>query len=300
MVQTRRVSRRRFLVGTLAGVSQAFVLSRAFAAESKPLDPNRVALLSDTHIAGDRTLQAHGINMADHLTQVVNEILECDPLPASAFICGDCAFREGQEKDYVTLAQILKPLQKAGIHVYAVPGNHDHREHFRHVFENEFPDPLPVENRLVKIVEGTHANWFLLDSLDKVNKTPGLLGEKQRAWLEQALNRHSDKPALVMCHHNPDPRPKSSGLIDTLELQKLLQEHSHVKTWLFGHSHVFGFLPIGHVLLLNLPATAYVFSKTQPSAWTDARLRADGLSLTLRCLDKKHPLHNKHFELDWK
>ena len=66
-----------------------------------------------------------------------------------------------------------------------------------------------------KLVEGPRANWFLLDSLDEPNKTPGVLGDKQVAWLGQALDARANKPAILVAHHNPPQakfaNPRSSS-----------------------------------------------------------------------------------------
>jgi len=51
---------------------------------------------------------------------------------------------------------------------------------------------------------------------------------------------------------------------------------------------------------VNLPTTAYVFDKAQPSGWVDAQVRADGITLRLSALDRQHPAHGRCVDLAWR
>ena len=131
--------------------------------------------------------------------------------------------------------------------------------------------------------------------------TPGSLGEAQRAWLADALDRHSNKPALVMVHHQPDDRERAfaSGLLDTAQTLAVLRDRPHVKAWLFGHRHRWSHEQRDGLHLINLPTTAYVFDDKQPAGWVDARSTARGMSLEMRSLDKRHPQHAAKIEIPW-
>ena len=297
-VSSPSMSRRRFLAQSLAAASAAFVPSSLFAAPAQH-DPNRFALFSDTHIAGDRNLVARGTNMADNFAQAVREVLRCKPQPAAVLVCGDCAYLKGTAEDYAVLHALIQPLRTAGIEVHMALGNHDHRERFWKIVEEGHPRPSPVEHRHVTVLEAPAADWFLLDSLDETNKTPGVLGKTQLDWLAKALERRGDKPVLVMVHHNPDSRPKPSGLVETAELFELLAGHPQVKALFFGHSHRYHVARHKSFYLVNLPPVAYVFSQGAPNGWIDARLRPDGMTLELHAMDKRHPLDGKCTELTW-
>jgi hypothetical protein len=52
--------------------------------------------------------------------------------------------------------------------------------------------------------------------------------------------------------------------------------------------------------LVNLPATAYVFSGRQPNGWVDASLQPAGASIQLRSIDPSHPLQGQRFNLNWR
>ena len=58
------------------------------AADEIGTDPHRLTLLSDVHIAADRSAHERGVTMYDHLAKVVVEVAKLDPKPAAAFIKG--------------------------------------------------------------------------------------------------------------------------------------------------------------------------------------------------------------------
>ena len=293
------VSRRRFLRGSLAA-GVGLLATPSLFAEDVATDPHRLALLSDVHIAADRTAHERGVVMFDHLQQAVAEVIKLDPKPAAAFINGDCAYHNGLVEDYQTLLPLLQPLRERGLPLHLEMGNHDNRDHLWSTIPHSEAHVEPVANRQVMILEFPRANLFLLDSLDKTNKTPGTVGQQQLDWLASALDQRKDKPALVMVHHNPDARPKPTGLTDTQALFDTLLPRRNVKALLYGHTHDWVVTKRQDLHCINLPAVAYVFTPGQPSGWVDAHLKEDGLSLQLHTLDPSHPKHNEQIDLTWR
>ncbi len=292
------LSRRQFLAGSLVGIAVA-ATGRRCVADEPSCDADRFALFSDTHIAADRQTVVRDANMTGNFGQAAREVLQNDARPTAVLVCGDCAYLEGKEDDYRVLRELAVPLRAGGLSVHFALGNHDHRQRFWEVVEEGHPEPSPVVDRHVSVIESPHANWFLLDSLDETNKTPGVLGKVQLDWLATALDQRADKPALVMVHHNPDPRPEPTGLVDTQSLLDLLTARSHVKTLFFGHSHHWMIGKVKQLHLVNLPPVAYLFQEGDPNGWIDAQLSADGVNLTLRCIQKSHPLNDQPLELKW-
>jgi hypothetical protein len=296
------LSRRHFLQRTL-GTGAALLAGRhlpgeLFGAEA-PQDPHRFALLSDTHIAANPEEVARGTNMAANLRQVGVELLEQRERPAAVLVCGDCAFGDGKSADYATLVNLLKPVREQALPVHLALGNHDHRERFWKALPPAAREQAPAD-RHITMIPGARANWFVLDSLMETNKTPGNLGEEQRAWLAGALDRHSDRPALVMVHHNPDDKPNTSGLTDTESLFEILAPRKHVKALFFGHTHNWHLSERAGIHCVNLPPVAYVFAEGKPNGWVDARLAENGMTLELRCLTPTHPQHASRHELQWR
>jgi 3',5'-cyclic AMP phosphodiesterase CpdA len=221
---------------------------------------------------------------------------------AGVFVNGDCAVTKGLAEDYATFTTLFASTREAGFPIHLTLGNHDDREVFWSAIRDAKPAAPPIASRQASIVEARRANWFLLDSLDVVNQTPGRLGDEQRAWLAKQLDEHSGKPALVMVHHNPVPSApgKKTGLLDTEELLAILRPRRHVKALIFGHTHTWRTTEQDGLHLVNLPAVAYPFNPREVTGWVDLTLHETGASLELRAHDAGHAAHGRITELQWR
>ncbi len=293
--------RRTFLRRSLAATAGLLTFPSLRAAQGGA-DPDRFALLSDTHIAADRALVMRSVNMTEHLEAAVKGVLSLGAKPAGVFVNGDCAVLKGLAEDYATFSSLVAPMREAGLPLHLTLGNHDDRDVFRTALKDAVPAAPPLASKHVSIVEAAKANWFLLDSLHEVNKTPGTLGDEQRAWLAKALDERSTKPALVMVHHNPaSPTPeKKTGLTDATELLEMLRPRRHVKAVIFGHTHTWRFTEQDGLHLVNLPAVAYPFAATEVTGWVDLKLSEKGAALTMHAHDTQHAAHGKTTEIAWR
>jgi 3',5'-cyclic AMP phosphodiesterase CpdA len=291
-------NRRSFLAGTLAG--SIALASGAFGA-NQATDDATFALLADAHIPSDPNTVAREVNMAENLRRVVGQLIDQERQPAAALIVGDCAYLEGKVGDYKVLRELLAPLGQAGLPVHLALGNHDHRRNCLEAFPaNDGQLQAKVERR-VTIIPGKQANWFVLDSLDKVNKTPGELGQQQLKWLAEALDAHADRPALIALHHNPVlTQEHTSGLMDSAALLEVAAARKQVKAIFFGHTHVWSHTQHEGIHLVNLPPVAYVFAKEKPNGWVQCKLGDSGAELKLVCHDTKHPQHGEVVSLAWR
>jgi len=152
------------------------------------------------------------------------------------------------------------------------------------------------------VLESPRANWFLLDSLEKVNATPGELGAEQLSWLSQALDARKDRPTLVMVHHDPQwtEAAKRSGLRDTEKLFDVLVPRKQVKALIYGHTHRWRRSQREGIHLINLPPVSYLFDKEAPNGWVEMQLSDRGARLTLHALDTQHRQHGEKVELTWR
>ncbi|MEQ1862931.1 MAG: metallophosphoesterase, partial [Chthoniobacteraceae bacterium] len=273
----------------------------ALRAETRKVDPDRWALFSDTHIDADPATIARNVPLADHLRTAVAGVQALATAPAGLFINGDCSLDRGLPGDYATLSELLRPLV-GNVPLHLLLGNHDDREVFYTSLKEHRPAAPVVASKHVSVVEGARANWFLLDSLDVTKQTPGLLGDEQRAWLAKALDQRTDKPALIMLHHNPVAATtgKVVGLVDTPALLELVLPRRHVKALFFGHTHVWRQTVQDGLHLVNLPAVAYPFNPAEVTGWIDCRLREGGMTLEVRAHDEKHAAHGKPLDFAWR
>jgi hypothetical protein len=292
-------NRRQFLATSLVA-GAALSLPRLGGAEDAGKS-RTIALLADTHIAADKAAVLREVKMAEHLAKVWEEVRAAKP--AGMLLHGDVAVLKGEAGDYKTVAELLIPVGKAEMPMHFLLGNHDDRDQFREVLRGEAASP--IDSKHVAVLDAGPVNWFLLDSLDKPNSKPGVLGEAQLKWLAAALDQHADKPALISVHHHPvwpknEPGFKNGGIADTVPLFEILEPRKHVKAVFFGHTHDWSITSREGIHLVNLPPVAYAFAKGRPSGWVRADLAASGMTLTLAALDKSHNQHGEKHELAWR
>jgi hypothetical protein len=280
-------------------------------------DPNYVALLADTHITIHPELAFPGTrwpgspvadgehvfdNMAQNLDQTVKEILRQDKLPENVIVNGDCkhgGWWNYPPKAYSEFVRLVKPLRDSGLPVHVTMGNHDDRQAFREAVDYVDAAGLPgvPEDKYCLIVNTPHARLFLIDTL------PGELGEAQREWLGEALDKHNDMPAIVIGHHNPYDRGKPrlvAGVSDGESLMDLMAKRGHVKAYIFGHTHDWHVEERNGIHLINLPPVSYRMGPSRPTGWASMQIDATGAELTLNCIDHEHPDHNQRHHLSWR
>ena len=128
------ITRRQFIQRSLALGGTAMMASRAWAAtdsERVGLDPNRVALLADTHISADPNSVFPGtkwpgspvgegehesVNMAGCLAVAAKGVLALNPRPAHLIVNGDCALSNGKEAEYKEFLRLVEPTSCCGHH----------------------------------------------------------------------------------------------------------------------------------------------------------------------------------------
>lgn len=309
----RRASRRHFLKSLAGGGVLISPLTRSLGHAAADSKPERWALLSDTHIAADPAFMARAdTNMADNLRRVVAEVAAEAETLDGVLINGDCAYNDGQRGDYETLVRLLQPLTDAGLPIHMTLGNHDDREKFHAVLSGAAKTGVGlVDGKHVSVIEGSHANWVLLDSLRFVNKVEGEFGEAQLKWLETWLGQNSLKPAILVGHHYPqvfrddiipgDKKIAISGLIDSGPFFEIIDRFPHAKTYIHGHSHDWKTKTDERSFHeVNLPPTAYVFNFEKPNGWVRATVSGEGMDLELRALAPDHPQHGEKKTLTWR
>ncbi len=292
------LSRRRFLSASIAAGLSA-IAPRISPAANANLD--RFILLSDTHIHADKSYKHDKMGTVpwQTLRQAVADILSMAPGGSAALVCGDCAAAKGLPADYANLIEGVEPLRKAGIPIHLALGNHDDRENFWRAMPPRDAQRNALPGRHVALISTPRANWLLLDSLDVTNKTPGVLGESQLAWLARTLDANATKPASVMVHHDAEDKSKP-GLTDTPALLKVLYPRKQAKALVFGHTHVWRHSEKNGLHFINLPTTAWPFGAKDATGWTEATLTDAGATFKLHGLDHSHPRHGETLNLAWR
>ena len=272
--------RRDFLKVTLLGGASC-ILAGCRSPRSTPgtVPDFHLALLSDTHVPGNREDRYRGFSPVENLQRVVPQVLAT--APQGVIVCGDAARLEGKAEDYQELRTLLDPLA-AVTPVYIGLGNHDDRANFLQAFPKPPGELARVGGKHVTVIEYATVRILVLDSLMFANKTPGLLGKNQRDWLAAYLPRMADRPVVIFVHHTLNDGDGS--LLDAERLFALLEPHRQVKAIFYGHSHVWELGERSRIKLINLPAVGYNFRDQDPVGWVDARFHHDGVTLTLRAI----------------
>ena len=277
------IRRREFLrISCLAGAAVVSSGCQTSPSASSPAKNEiHLALLSDTHVGGDRerAKDPRGFDPWELLNRVVPDLIA--RAPRGVILNGDAASREGLTVDYQELKTLLEPLSRAAP-VYIGLGNHDHRENFKQVFTSAPGLNADVRNHHVLVVEESFLRFIVLDSLFYVAKAAGLLGAHQRWWLTEYLKTHTEKPAILFVHHTLGDG--DGDLLDADRLFGIIRPHRQVKAIFYGHSHSWNVSERQGVKLINLPALGYNFWEGEPVGWVDARFRRDGVDLTLHAI----------------
>jgi hypothetical protein len=313
------VSRRNFLARAAAGAGALFLGN--IAESLTPLiegaeelrggegrgeaatPPSHWALLSDTHIDASVREENQGQNMASNLLRVVAEVLQARP--AAALVNGDLARNLGKVGDYRSFLKLVEPLRLGGIPLHLTLGNHDDRENFVTVIVEEasgtppLVEESPVPQKCCIVLERDGVRWLLLDSLEKVNVTPGWLGPEQLDWIGKELDRDPARPVIIFLHHNVE-KGSNIALRESDELMAILRPRRQVKAVFFGHTHAWRRWVDDGIHMVNLPAVGYAFGPAEPLGWVRAMPRPEGLEIELRALNAAHPDHGKKIDLAWR
>jgi len=303
------LTRRNFIGGALALSGSAWIKPRAMAKQPF-FDPNRVALLADTHISDDPKRSYPGtkwpgspvkeeehewVNMADSLAQAVREVIALNPRPANLIVNGDCALSRGTVAEYKEFLRLIEPIREAGITVHITIGNHDTREKLWQMLPFLKKEQMGVH---ADVLELPHANIVLLDSGKR-----GVVEDKQLSWLAQQLDDRKNKPALVFAHYNPLPthgiRP-IRGMKNGKALVKLIATRKHAKAFFHGHTHEWQHSREGAIQIIAQPPVSYYFGKGHAHGWVDMNLTKTTANLELRCIDPKHMQHGEKKQISLK
>ncbi len=140
-------------------------------------------------------------------------------------------------------------------------GNHDSRPFIRDAFPelaNDNPEHFTFSQRL-----GT---WQLIGLDSHVSgEVAGCLGNKQLTWLDEELDKHSERPTLLFVHHPPfnvgSAWVDEIGLTDAAQLIAIVSQHSQVRAICAGHVHQELADQLGEIRLMTTPSAVVQFSR---------------------------------------
>lgn len=148
-------------------------------------------------------------------------------------IAGDLA-DTGEAEAYGRLKTIAA---KISIPTYITLGNHDDRPTFLAVFGAEWAD---VTGKVNHVIDAKGYRVIVLDSSEP-GRVDGVLTAAQMDWLRDRLAEASDRPVIVVLHHNANAlhiEADNIKLLDDAPFIAALKTHDDVRQVIAGHVHL--------------------------------------------------------------
>ena len=161
-----------------------------------------------------------------------------------------------------------------------------------------------VNGKCCFVIACEKINWYVLDS------SAGAHGLDHHQWLANSLDRHGDKPALIVTHYPPAFEHEAiehpfvdSTLGDTDELFEIIVSRKQVKALFVGHWHLWHVAQSHGIHIISLPSVSSSFRPSDPSGWVSVKVQDDGMVLTLNHSNPRSGLHKDHrrdISLQWR
>lgn len=212
----------------------------------------RILQFTDTHIFADPAQCLADMNTVASFNASVAAALALRNPVDLVLVTGDLA-AEGEADAYRWLADQLEEFSAP---IHCIPGNHD---------VPEIMNPI-VEARdwgtKTSMVAGAWHFVFLNSAVP--GEQYGLLGSDEIERLEIALASESQRPTMLVLHHNP--LPLGTRWLDTMTLRDaepfwdVIARHDQVRAVMFGHVHQNFDTYHNDVRLLAAPSTCVQFA----------------------------------------
>lgn len=229
------------------------------------------AYISDAHIQqikGNRFVR----NWDQGLIRAVAETNLLTPKPDFVIFGGDLA-QLGSKAELDHGAGILSALQTK---VHYVMGEHDYYLDLGEYWEKLFgPQYYSFDHKGVHFIvvnsirtydDWTYKRWptdeqrmLEMAGLDNPNGSPFMVGEKQRKWLENDLDKVNKATPVVVFSHSPLQKIYKGWNFwteDADEIQALLKPFDKVSV-IYGHVHQIQYNQIGNISFNSVMATAW-------------------------------------------
>ncbi len=219
-----------------------------------------------------------------------------EALPQAAMVLGDIAYRHGLPEDYAAVKPSLTRMAER-FPVCLTLGNHDVRENFLRAF-SQHPLAGDTPAKSIVIVEHPCIRFLILDSSYRVDVVPGMLGFRQRGWLDQYLTKSSGAPTILCFHHALDDNDRS--LLDADRLLRIVGRHHHVKAIIHGHWHKLLHYEVDGVHVLQLPSAGMPLQQDIPLGWLDAAFSESGGEFAMHSIEPRREKILSTFSLHWR
>ena len=164
-------------------------------------------------------------------------------------ISGDLTIT-GSKKEYLLAASFVKALEKEGLNVYLIPGNHDHylkKSYQRKIFYDYFPpffhpDSHSLKEQGVSMLKLQNEWWLVgIDTTlaTSLTSSSGYFTPEIETHLQKALDLIPKEDKILLVNHFPffqNEKPHRR-LKRGPQLQNLIEKNPNIQIYLHGHTH---------------------------------------------------------------
>jgi len=220
--------------------------------------------ITDTHLFADPAARLHGVQTAVSLRSVLDDVRERGLQVDLALATGDLV-HDGSAPGYAGFALAMQGL---GVACHCLPGNHD--------------DPAEMARSLdggeqawrARVIDQGGWRIILLNTFQP-GTDAGRLGEAQLQYLDEALGRNVDVPALVVMHHPPvvigSPWLDTMAVVDAEGFWRVVDRYDNACAVVFGHVHQAVDAHRRGTRLLGTPSTCFQFMPGSAEFELDSR-----------------------------
>lgn len=191
-------------------------------------------VISDIHIVPQNEL-CNGIDTFERFDLAIDSINSDHPDADFCILAGDLADK-GQIESYLRFNEVRSKLK---IPLYITIGNHDNRDNFKQVFNDEYSD----ENGFIQnVINIKNQKIIILDTSDANLVGEGKLCKKRLVWLEKKIKQDTEIPTIIIMHHHvskiQSPYIDFIALENPKDFYKILKLHSNIRHIIAGHVHI--------------------------------------------------------------
>jgi Icc protein len=214
-------------------------------------EPVRILHITDTHLHAHRDATMRGLNTYDSFKAVVDRIGSGSRKADAVIATGDLV-QDETRGGYEHFGELISGL---GVPVHCVPGNHDSPRLMAEILSEP---PFHFCGTAV------YGNWCLIMLNTAVRGDDGgRLDQGQLEFLDHTLTAMQDRHALVALHHHPVAMGNQwldgVGLRNSAEFFSVIDNHSNVRSIVWGHVHQVSDRERNGVKMLSTPSTGAQF-----------------------------------------
>ncbi len=207
--------------------------------------------ITDLHYLPQQGEEMYGIDTEKYFRSVLKHALKSDRKIDLILVTGDLT----QTPSSSCYLRIFKELKNTRIPCVCLPGNHDDWSVMQKILN---ADNVSCDKQI------TLGKWQIIClNSQKPGEAGGRLAKSELHFLDQELQKNSEKDILIAIHHNC--LPTGSEWIDTMtiensnELLSILKQHPQAKTIIHGHIHQEQQFSVENLKILSSPSTCFQF-----------------------------------------